>query len=169
MTTHQSETQRSKQHTKSARLPPHHRAHQKTAKAAYGSNTHGISPKRHWKDNGPQQHSKDAPCSFTYMPLTRTHTRQPDYIAHYLLQNNNKNPRRGNLAGNLPDSSGDTNNEDRQGVCKYHIYCLLPVLPYLAACITAPRQDPHSTTFNIVPNIYCILYPMLQHSQQTNH
>ena len=36
-----------------------------------------------------------------------------------------------------------------------------------AACKTALRQEQHSTTYNIVPKIYCIFYPMLQQSQQT--
>jgi len=47
--------------------------------------------------------------------------------------NNNKNPRRDNLAGNHPDSSGEINNEDPQAAHKYHIYCLLPMPPNVAA------------------------------------
>jgi len=56
------------------------------------------------------------------LSLTHTHTRQPDYTAHYLLQNNNKkNPRRDNIAGDRPDCSSDINNEDPQAAHKPHI------------------------------------------------
>jgi len=105
---------------------------------------------------------------FTYMPLTHTHTTTRLHCPLPVTEQY-KNPRRDNIAGNRPESSGDINNEDPKAAHKHHIYCLLPVPPNLAACITAPRQDQHGTTYNIVPNIYYILYPMLQHSQQTNH
>jgi len=92
------------------------------------------TPKNHLRDTGMTTgHNNTVSTHHAHLPIWLTHTRQPDYIAHYLLQNNNKSPRKDNLTESRPDSSGGIKNEDPQAAHKYHIYCLLPVPPDPAA------------------------------------
>ena len=125
-----------RQHTHSARLSPHHRAHQKTAKATYGSNTH-TEKKNHLRDTGMTTgHNNTVSTHRAHLPICLSHVHTHDNqttLPTTCYRTITKNPRRDNLTESRPDNSSSINNEDLQAPHKFHIYCLLPVPPDPAA------------------------------------